>query len=91
MEHCEYRGALDEMLCDRLVCGIRDTQVQKRLLAEPKLIFAKALEIFQAAELAERGARVLQPQQGLPAKSMNAVGGYLSGVALPLWSQALEC
>lgn len=63
-EHCEYGGTLDEMLCDRLVCGIR---------AEPKLTFVKALEISQAAELAEKGARVLQPQQGLPAESVNAI------------------
>eukprot|EP00731_Ephydatia_muelleri_P017292 Em0010g390a len=64
VEHCEYGGTLDEMLCDRLVCGIR---------AEPKLTFVKALEISQAAELAEKGARVLQPQQGLPAESVNAI------------------
>ena len=63
-EHCEYGGTLDEMLCDRLVCGIR---------AELKLTFVKALEISQAAELAEKGARVLQPQQGLPAESVNAI------------------
>ena len=61
-EHCEFKDALDEMLRDRLVCGIKDTRVQRRLLAEPKLTFAKALEIAQAAELAEKGARMLQPQ-----------------------------
>eukprot|EP00731_Ephydatia_muelleri_P017267 Em0010g365a len=58
-EHCEFKDALDEMLKDRLVCGIKDTRVQRWLLAEPKLTFAKALEIAQAAELAEKGARML--------------------------------
>ena len=46
-EHCEL---LDEILRDRLVCGVKDTRIQRRLLAEPKLTFAKALEIAQAAE-----------------------------------------
>eukprot|EP00731_Ephydatia_muelleri_P004369 Em0002g545a len=56
-EHCEFKDTLDEMLRDRLVCGIKDTRVRRRLLAEPKLTFTKALEIAQAAELAEKGAR----------------------------------
>ena len=50
------------MLRDRLVCGLRDTRVQRRLLAEPKLMFAKALELAQEAQLAKEGARILQPQ-----------------------------
>ena len=36
-EHCEFGITLDEMLRDRLVCGVRDIRIQRRLLAEPKL------------------------------------------------------
>lgn len=51
-EFCEFGGALDEMLRDRLVWGIADSHVQHHLLAESSLTFAKALEITQAMELA---------------------------------------
>ena len=60
--NCEFGASLDDMLRDRLVRGLRDARVQKRLLAEPKLTLAKALELAQAAELAEEGARLMQTQ-----------------------------
>ena len=61
-ENCEFGTSLDDMLRDRRVCGLRDARVQKPLLAEPKLTFAKALELAQATELAEEGARLMQTQ-----------------------------
>ena len=33
-EHCNFRNNLDEVLRDRLVCGILSVPIQKRLLAE---------------------------------------------------------
>ena len=33
-EHCNFRGTLDVMICDRLVCGVNDDSIQKRLLTE---------------------------------------------------------
>ena len=48
------------MLRDRLVCGIRDGRVQRRLLAESDLKFKKAFELSQAEEVAERSAKDLQ-------------------------------
>ena len=48
------------MLRDRLVCGIRDIKLQRRLLAERGLTFAKAFELAQAAELAEKNAMDIQ-------------------------------
>ena len=56
-EHCNFGNALDEMLRDRLVCGIANPTVQKRLLAEPELTLTKAVTIAQAVELAERGSK----------------------------------
>eukprot|EP00731_Ephydatia_muelleri_P025027 Em0017g110a len=44
------------MLRDRLVCGLRDDKVQRRLLADSQLTFAKAFEVAQASELAEQRA-----------------------------------
>ena len=34
--HCNYGDSLENMLRDRLVCGINDDSIQKRLLAEPR-------------------------------------------------------
>lgn len=61
-EHCEFGTALEDMLRDRIVCGILNARVQRRLLAEPKLTLNKAVEVAQTAELAEKGARLLQQQ-----------------------------
>ena len=36
-EHCEYAATLNDMVCDHLVCGINDSHIQCRLLAEPDL------------------------------------------------------
>ena len=33
-EHCDYGESLDSMLRDRLVCGINDERIQRRLLSE---------------------------------------------------------
>ena len=38
---CNFRDSLDDMLCDKLVCGIADMQIQRRLLAEMKLTLKK--------------------------------------------------
>ncbi|KAL5505289.1 hypothetical protein EMCRGX_G006696 [Ephydatia muelleri] len=58
-----FGDTLEQMLRDRIVCGIKNSRVQRRLLAEPMLTFAKALEIAQASELAEKNALVLQGQR----------------------------
>ena len=59
-EHCKFGQTLDEMLRDRLVCGIADSRVQRRLLAEPDLTLKTALELAQAHEMAEKGTQQLQ-------------------------------
>ena len=33
-EHCEYGDTLETMLRDRIVCGIQDEKIQRRLLVE---------------------------------------------------------
>ena len=63
LEHCAFDVSLDDMLRDWLVCSVRDTRVQRRLLAEPNLTFKKAFEICQSAEVAEKNARELQMSQ----------------------------
>ena len=59
----QFDATLDDMLRDRLVCGVRDVKVQRRLMAEPNLTFKKAFELSQSAEAAEKNARELQASQ----------------------------
>uniref|UniRef100_A0A3Q1FDP4 Tick transposon n=1 Tax=Acanthochromis polyacanthus TaxID=80966 RepID=A0A3Q1FDP4_9TELE len=44
-EHCGFGAAMDDMIRDRLVCGINDDCMQRRILAEPddKLTLARAV------------------------------------------------
>ena len=59
-EHCNYGDSLSEMLRDRLVCGITNSTVQKRLLSEKELTLDKAVSIAHSVELAEKGSKDLQ-------------------------------
>ncbi|XP_048578018.1 uncharacterized protein K02A2.6-like [Nematostella vectensis] len=51
--HCEFGTFQDEALRDRFVCGLRQEAIQRKLLTEKTLTFAKALEIAQSMETAE--------------------------------------
>ena len=59
-EFCDYGDLLSEMLRDHLVCGITDTSVQTRLLAEKDLTLDKAVSLAQSVEIAEKGAKDLK-------------------------------
>ena len=56
-EHCEFRSFWNDMLRDRLVCGIENPAIQKKLLAECNLTFEKALDIAVSMEAAIRDAK----------------------------------
>ena len=56
--HCAYGEMLEDLLRDRLVCGISDVRLQCRLLAEPNLTFNKAVEIAQATETVEKDSKL---------------------------------
>ena len=58
-EYCEYGATLSDMLRDRLVCGILDRTVQRRLLQQHDLTFDNALEIALASETAEKDSERL--------------------------------
>ena len=59
-EDCQFGDSLEDMLRDRLVCGIKDDAIQKRLLAESELRFAKAVQLAQSMETAARNVQELQ-------------------------------
>ena len=51
---CEFGTFLEEALRDRLLCGLKSVQIQKKLLAERDLTFKKAFETAQSMELANK-------------------------------------
>ena len=59
------------MLRDRIVCGIADSRLQHRLLAEPELTLEKAIELAQAQETADQGAQQLQQKQSQQSEQLN--------------------
>ncbi len=71
-EFCNFGANLEEMLPDRLVCGIQNTHIQKRLLGEKTLTFSRALELSQGLEIASNNAKELA-QVRVPEVSSNTV------------------
>ena len=81
--HCGYGDSLNDMLRDRLICGINDARIQRRLLAETKVDFKRAMKIAQAMETADRDATHLQcsqiasyPGPGYEARFAKRVASY---------------
>ena len=67
---CNFLNTLELMLRDRLLCGINNDRIQRRLLAEKDLTFVKALDIATAMELAEKSAADLQNSSSKGARSV---------------------
>ena len=61
-EHCNFGETLDDMMRDRLVCGIKDEKVQRRLLADPDLKYKRAVELALAFELVSKNTLDLNTQ-----------------------------
>ena len=58
--HCQFGAYLDEALRDRLVCGLRNEGIQKKLLTEADLTLARALELSLGMKAAEKNAKSLK-------------------------------
>ena len=54
---CKFDDYLEQALHDRLVFGLRNEGTRKRLLSEADLTLAKALELAQGFEAAEKNAQ----------------------------------
>ena len=53
-EDCNFENALERMLRDRIVCGINDDAIQKKLLGEGKLTCKRAVELAHGTEAANK-------------------------------------
>lgn len=59
-DRCQFEGHLDQALRDRLVCGLRQEAIQRKLLTMAGLTMAKAYETAQGMEAADMHASELQ-------------------------------
>ena len=59
-EHCQFGDTLEKMIRDRLVCGINDEGIQKKLLGEQDLTYASALRIAQGQKTASKNLQELR-------------------------------
>ena len=55
-EHCNFGANLEASLRDRLVCGISNESIQKRLLSETELTFRRAYELAVGLEAASKNS-----------------------------------
>ena len=60
---CNFGNVLNDMLRDRLVCGINDERIQRVLLAERTLTLQQAYSKSLAEELAYKDTSLLQGEQ----------------------------
>ncbi|VDI15020.1 Hypothetical predicted protein [Mytilus galloprovincialis] len=58
--HCGFNADLKEKLRDRIVCGLKNLNIQKRLLSEKDLTYDKAVDIGVAMETVSKDATELQ-------------------------------
>ena len=59
-EHCTFGDSLEDMIRDRLVCGISEETIQKHLLAESKLTYKKAVELALGLETVDKNVKQLR-------------------------------
>ncbi|XP_063549077.1 uncharacterized protein LOC134756180, partial [Cydia strobilella] len=59
---CEFKDLCQDLVRDRLICGIRDGTLRERLLREPDLTLTKAVEIGNLAELSRAQAVTLKSE-----------------------------
>ena len=64
-EHCDFGVTLEDMIRDRLVCGVRSPKIQQRLLAETELSFDMALKIASTMVRAEKNVCDIEGLSGL--------------------------
>ena len=68
-EHCQFGFGWEDALRDRLLCGIRDEAVRKRLLSKADLTFAKAVEMIETEEAAVKDAGQMKQSEVIQVKT----------------------
>ena len=63
-KHCDFDVTLEDMISDRLVCGVRSPKIQQRLLAETDLRFDRVLKIVFVMDRAKKMSAALKSRLG---------------------------
>ena len=75
-ETCDFGAFLNFALRDKLVCGLRNENIQKRLLTESALTFPKGQNIAVSMEIAAKDSQELaQSRSSTAAESVNKLSG----------------
>ncbi|KAK9687926.1 hypothetical protein QE152_g35915 [Popillia japonica] len=64
---CELGELKDRLIKDRIVCGVRDKNVQRRLLREGNITLNEVVKICVASEISEKQARIIQDSSNVDA------------------------
>ena len=59
---CKFENLRDDMIRDRLVIGVADSKIRARLLREPELTLARALDICRTSEVTSEQLKSFDPQ-----------------------------
>ena len=51
--HCDFRDQLEDALRDQLVCGLKSSHIQRRLLSEFNLTYAQAVKLAMGVHCKE--------------------------------------
>ena len=62
-ETCDFRALKDQLIRDRIVCGVRDNAVRRKLLQESKLTLKKCVDICRDAEATSAQLKEMAPNQ----------------------------
>ncbi|XP_028415809.1 uncharacterized protein K02A2.6-like [Dendronephthya gigantea] len=64
VETCEFQSLKDDLIRDRIVCGIRDNGVRRKLLQESKLTLERCVDVCRAAEATKNQLKDIANVQG---------------------------
>ncbi|XP_063362861.1 uncharacterized protein LOC134651690 [Cydia amplana] len=59
---CEFKELMDDLIRDRLICGIQENALRERLLREPDLTLKKSLEICNIAQISKLQAGTIKKE-----------------------------
>ena len=69
-EHCEYGALRDELLRDRIVVGIKNAALSRKMQMERNLDLAKAIDMVRQAEDIERQQKDLKSERENASRTM---------------------
>ena len=70
-DHCGYGQLRDELVCDRIVVGIRDAKLSQKLQMDPELNLEKAIKLLRESEAIKLQQTTLHPDETTNIGSVN--------------------